>query len=153
MANKLLPVQVEIASITDATSSIISPEVIEAFAKAGGDFGEAIPFWYVRHSSISSLKGRCGPIDSCLSRSAVKDPSSLSGYLWRQNNFHIRIRIRSRREMDHLLALTLPAFFALEQHSSKMEQPIPPITTKTCAGLQRVKSSLGVSSTISVRIG
>jgi hypothetical protein len=45
MANKLLPVQVEISDISDATSSIITPEVIEAFANCGGDFGEAVPFW------------------------------------------------------------------------------------------------------------
>ena len=44
MANKLLPVQVEISDISDATSSIITPEVIEAFANCGGDFGEAVPF-------------------------------------------------------------------------------------------------------------
>jgi hypothetical protein len=45
LANKLLPVEVELSAITDATSSIITPEVIETFAKCGGDFGEAVPFW------------------------------------------------------------------------------------------------------------
>jgi len=47
MATKLLPVQVEISDISDATSSIITPEVVAAFAKCGGDFAEAVPFWYV----------------------------------------------------------------------------------------------------------
>jgi hypothetical protein len=47
LANKLLPVEVELSAITDATSSIITPEVIETFAKCGGDFGEAVPFWLV----------------------------------------------------------------------------------------------------------
>jgi len=47
LANKLLPVEVEISNISDATSSIITPEVIKAFADAGGDFAEAIPFWQV----------------------------------------------------------------------------------------------------------
>jgi len=45
MANRLLPVEVEVESISDATSSIITPEVVLAFRKAGGDFEEAIPFW------------------------------------------------------------------------------------------------------------
>jgi hypothetical protein len=49
LANKLLPVEVELSAITDATSSIITPEVVETFAKCGGDFGEAVPFWYVPH--------------------------------------------------------------------------------------------------------
>jgi hypothetical protein len=46
---KLLPVEVVLSDIEDATSSIITPEVIQAFAKAGGDFSEAVPFWYVRN--------------------------------------------------------------------------------------------------------
>jgi hypothetical protein len=45
MAIKLLPVEVELNAITDATSSIVTPEVVKAFRKAGGDFGEAVPFW------------------------------------------------------------------------------------------------------------
>jgi hypothetical protein len=45
MAIKLLPVEVEVDSITDATSSIITPEVVLAFQKAGGDFEESVPFW------------------------------------------------------------------------------------------------------------
>lgn len=45
---KLLPVQVDLEQISDATSSIVTPEVIAAFAKCGGDFAEAVPFWLVR---------------------------------------------------------------------------------------------------------
>jgi hypothetical protein len=45
LVTRLLPVQVEIDSISDATSSIITPKVIEAFSKCGGDFAEAVPFW------------------------------------------------------------------------------------------------------------
>lgn len=45
MATRLLPVEVEVNTITDATSSIITPEVVRAFRKAGGDFEEAVPFW------------------------------------------------------------------------------------------------------------
>ncbi|TYJ58757.1 hypothetical protein B9479_000593 [Cryptococcus floricola] len=48
MIIKLLPVEVEPSQITDATSSIITPEVIAAFAKCGGDFGETIPFALLR---------------------------------------------------------------------------------------------------------
>lgn len=45
MANRLLPVEVEIDAITDATSSICTPQVVKAFYQAGGDFEEAVPFW------------------------------------------------------------------------------------------------------------
>lgn len=45
MVTKLLPVEVDQSQIKDATSSIITPEVIAAFGKSGGDFGEAVPFW------------------------------------------------------------------------------------------------------------
>ena len=44
MILKLLPVEVDADEITNSTSSIITPEVIDAFASAGGDFSEAIPF-------------------------------------------------------------------------------------------------------------
>lgn len=55
LANKLLPVEVELSTITDATSSIITPEVIATFAKCGGDFGEAVPFWYAISPLLLSL--------------------------------------------------------------------------------------------------
>lgn len=51
MAVKLLPIEVELDEITDATSSIVTPEVVTAFYKAGGDFGEAVPFWYAESAS------------------------------------------------------------------------------------------------------
>lgn len=44
MIIKLLPVEVGLSQITDATSSVITPEVISSFAKSGGDFGKAVPF-------------------------------------------------------------------------------------------------------------
>lgn len=45
LAITLLPVEVELEAITDATGPIVTPEVVEAFKKAGGDFEEAVPFW------------------------------------------------------------------------------------------------------------
>jgi hypothetical protein len=44
LVTRLLPVEVELSDIQDATSSIVTPEVIEAFGKCGGDFAEAVPF-------------------------------------------------------------------------------------------------------------
>jgi hypothetical protein len=44
MILKLIPVEVNLEDITDATSSIVSPGVVAAFAQAGGDFSEAVPF-------------------------------------------------------------------------------------------------------------
>lgn len=44
MVLKLLPVQVEIDLITEATSSIITPEVVKSFAQAAGDFTNVAPF-------------------------------------------------------------------------------------------------------------
>lgn len=35
-------------SLTDATSSVITPDVIKAYGKCGGDFAEAIPFCLLR---------------------------------------------------------------------------------------------------------
>ena len=52
MTTRLLPVEVEISDISDATSSIITPEVIQAYAQCGGDFAEAIPFWCVAATAI-----------------------------------------------------------------------------------------------------
>lgn len=42
---RLLPVEVEEEEITGASSSIVSPEVVDVYEEAGGDFREAIPFW------------------------------------------------------------------------------------------------------------
>jgi len=44
MILKLIPVEVNPDDLTAPTSSIITPAVIQAFADAGGDFGEAVPF-------------------------------------------------------------------------------------------------------------
>ncbi|ORX33691.1 calcium activated cation channel [Kockovaella imperatae] len=60
---KLLPVQVEIDQISDATSSIITPKVIEAFAKAGGDFAEAVPFCLLRARALFIREGYHNPPD------------------------------------------------------------------------------------------
>jgi hypothetical protein len=35
-------------SLTDPTSSVITPDVIRAYGKSGGDFAEAIPFCLLR---------------------------------------------------------------------------------------------------------
>lgn len=65
MATKLLPVEVEISDISDATSSIITPEVIDAFSKCGGDFIEAVPYWYtIKICTIFKLKSD-GQLASC----------------------------------------------------------------------------------------
>lgn len=42
---RLLPQEVEEEDIISPSSSIVSPEVVEVFEEAGGDFREAIPFW------------------------------------------------------------------------------------------------------------
>ncbi|WVR03896.1 hypothetical protein IAU60_000895 [Kwoniella sp. DSM 27419] len=60
---RLLPVEVEASQITDATSSIITPEVIVAFAKAGGDFGEAVPFCLLRAKATFMTEAYANPAD------------------------------------------------------------------------------------------
>ncbi|WWC87828.1 uncharacterized protein L201_002720 [Kwoniella dendrophila CBS 6074] len=60
---KLLPVEVELSQISDATSSIITPEVIEAFAKAGGDFGESVPFCLLRAKATFMKEANANPAD------------------------------------------------------------------------------------------
>ncbi|WWC97015.1 hypothetical protein V866_003892 [Kwoniella sp. B9012] len=60
---KLLPVEVELSQISDATSSIITPEVIEAFAKAGGDFGESVPFCLLRAKATFMKEAYANPAD------------------------------------------------------------------------------------------
>lgn len=54
MTTKLLPVEVEISDISDATSSIITPDVIDAYSKCGGDFIEAVPYWSVYFQPFQS---------------------------------------------------------------------------------------------------
>ncbi|KAK8861535.1 hypothetical protein IAR55_002357 [Kwoniella newhampshirensis] len=63
LVTRLLPVEVEISDISDATSSIITPEVIEAFAKAGGDFGEAVPFCLLRAKATFTRDAYANPAD------------------------------------------------------------------------------------------
>ncbi|ORY27438.1 hypothetical protein BCR39DRAFT_538029 [Naematelia encephala] len=63
LTTRLLPVQVEIDAISDATSSIITPEVIEAFAKCGGDFGEVVTFCLLRARATFIRDGYLNPPD------------------------------------------------------------------------------------------
>jgi hypothetical protein len=42
MTLKLLPIEVEQSTLTDPTSRIITPQVISAYKKAGGDFPDAV---------------------------------------------------------------------------------------------------------------
>jgi hypothetical protein len=48
MTLKLLPVQVELGTLSDPTSRIITPQVIEAYRQAAGDFVEALPYCLLR---------------------------------------------------------------------------------------------------------
>ncbi|WRT65647.1 uncharacterized protein IL334_002592 [Kwoniella shivajii] len=60
---RLLPVEVEVSDISDATSSIITPEVIEAFGQCGGDFGECIPFCLLRAKATFMKEAYANPAD------------------------------------------------------------------------------------------
>lgn len=46
--NVLYRLVVDFDSLTDPTSSIITPDVIKAYSRAGGDFAEAVPFCLLR---------------------------------------------------------------------------------------------------------
>ncbi|KAI0677344.1 hypothetical protein C8Q78DRAFT_1002340 [Trametes maxima] len=48
MTLKLLPVEVPPDSISDPTSRVITPQVINAFIDAAGDFMEALPYCFLR---------------------------------------------------------------------------------------------------------
>ncbi|KIR69162.1 calcium activated cation channel [Cryptococcus bacillisporus CA1873] len=63
MIIKLLPVEVGLSQITDATSSVITPEVISSFAKSGGDFGKAVPFALLRVKAIFMAEAHNNPAD------------------------------------------------------------------------------------------
>ncbi|KAL7421162.1 Calcium channel yvc1 [Cryptotrichosporon argae] len=63
LVTKLLPVQVEICDISDATSSIITPEVISAFARCGGDFSQAVPFALLRAKATFMKDAYKAPAD------------------------------------------------------------------------------------------
>ncbi|EGO02051.1 hypothetical protein SERLA73DRAFT_71198 [Serpula lacrymans var. lacrymans S7.3] len=45
---KLLPVEVDVKSINDATSRVVTPNVVSAYIAAAGDFGEALPYCLLR---------------------------------------------------------------------------------------------------------
>lgn len=71
MILKLLPVEVDPEAITESTSSIITPAVIEAFAKCGGDFASAVP-WSLLKSRASFRKealNNPADYDECMCRS------------------------------------------------------------------------------------
>ncbi|AAW41031.2 calcium activated cation channel, putative [Cryptococcus deneoformans JEC21] len=63
MIVKLLPVEVELSQITDATSSVITPQVITSFAKSGGDFEEAVPFALLRAKAMLMNEAYKNPAD------------------------------------------------------------------------------------------
>ncbi|KAG8850974.1 hypothetical protein FRB91_008645, partial [Serendipita sp. 411] len=60
---KLLPVQVELDSIQDPTSRIITPKVISAYSKAAGDFGEALPYCLLRARQMFVWDANHNPAD------------------------------------------------------------------------------------------
>ncbi len=60
MTLKLLPVQVPLDSISDPTSRIITPQVINAYISAAGDFMEAVST--LRHASMPVSET---PVHSC----------------------------------------------------------------------------------------
>ncbi|KAJ9108163.1 hypothetical protein QFC20_003524 [Naganishia adeliensis] len=50
-------------SLTDATSSVITPDVIKAYGKCGGDFAEAIPFCLLRAKATFLRDANRNPAD------------------------------------------------------------------------------------------
>ncbi|KAJ9094974.1 hypothetical protein QFC21_005767 [Naganishia friedmannii] len=74
MTYKLLPVEVDVDDITDPTSSIVTPDVIKAYSKCGGDFAEAIPFCLLRAKATFLRDANRNPI-ACetLARRIVHD--------------------------------------------------------------------------------
>ncbi|KAI5450878.1 Calcium channel yvc1 [Naganishia albida] len=63
MTYKLLPNEVDPDSLTDPTSSVITPDVIKAYAKCGGDFAEAIPFCLLRAKATFLRDANRNPAD------------------------------------------------------------------------------------------
>ncbi|GMK55778.1 hypothetical protein CspeluHIS016_0208340 [Cutaneotrichosporon spelunceum] len=63
MANRLLPIQVELDDITSPTSAIVTPEVVKAFYEAGGDFREAVPFCLLRARQLFIKEGNANQAD------------------------------------------------------------------------------------------
>ncbi|GHJ83748.1 hypothetical protein NliqN6_0150 [Naganishia liquefaciens] len=63
MTYKLLPVEVEADALTDPTSSIITPKVIQAYSRCGGDFAEAVPFCLLRAKATFLRDANRNPAD------------------------------------------------------------------------------------------
>ncbi|KAF9006592.1 hypothetical protein BDQ17DRAFT_1352015 [Cyathus striatus] len=59
----LLPVEVDPASITDPTSRVITPEVIQAYRFAAGDFFEALPYCLLRARAEFMYDANHNPAD------------------------------------------------------------------------------------------
>ncbi|EJU06559.1 calcium activated cation channel [Dacryopinax primogenitus] len=59
----LIPIEVEQHSLTDATSRIITPAVINTFGKAAGDFQEALPFCLLRARRTFWEQAQMSPAD------------------------------------------------------------------------------------------
>ncbi|KAF8639757.1 hypothetical protein AX17_001019 [Amanita inopinata Kibby_2008] len=60
---QLLPVEVEPAAISNATSHIITPQVISAFMAAAGDFVEALPYALLRAKAQFMRDANTNPAD------------------------------------------------------------------------------------------
>ncbi|OJT05336.1 Calcium channel YVC1 [Trametes pubescens] len=63
MTLKLLPVQVPLDSISDPTSRIITPQVINAYIAAAGDFMEALPYCLLRARKEFVYEANHNPAD------------------------------------------------------------------------------------------
>ncbi|KAG1846767.1 hypothetical protein DFJ58DRAFT_798534 [Suillus subalutaceus] len=63
LATKLLPVEVDVMSINDPTSRIITPNVISAFSDAAGDFVEALPYCLLRAHAEFVREAYLNPAD------------------------------------------------------------------------------------------
>ncbi|KAG1761379.1 hypothetical protein EDD22DRAFT_897285 [Suillus occidentalis] len=93
LATKLLPVEVDEASINDPTSRIITPNVISAFSDAAGDFGEALPYSllcaracfmreaYLNPADFGENRGRAVACEVLARRIVHQSPSEKIKYL------------------------------------------------------------------------
>ncbi|KIJ69974.1 hypothetical protein HYDPIDRAFT_104644 [Hydnomerulius pinastri MD-312] len=60
---RLLPLEVDVKSINDPTSRIITPQVISAYMDAAGDFVEALPYCLLRTHSEFMWEANHNPAD------------------------------------------------------------------------------------------
>ncbi|KLO16355.1 calcium activated cation channel [Schizopora paradoxa] len=60
---KLLPVEVDPAQLTEPTSRFISPQVIQAYVQAAGDFTEALPYCLLRARQLYMWDANHNPAD------------------------------------------------------------------------------------------